>query len=323
MTYYINKANVIMMDMRYRAICMLNVPNKRNYSNSMQPAFTIVELLVVIAVIGILAVITIVSYVGITNRATIASIQSDLTNASTILKLDQMTGNDNFPTTLALANGGKGIASSQIMDSIIYVPDNTSNPKNFCLQYRKGANTYAVDSISQPTTGVCLQNLVTNGDFSQGSTGWSVHNIPGGVFANNEFVGTATVSGAKITDSGIPFTSGHKYYMRAYIKADSTAVFVFSYDGVNSFYAYNNGSGNYALTSGVFTSGNTTSNTGQFQMVREGRSSGWTEIRAKQGMLVDLTASFGAGNEPTKTQMDTIMNSYSNNWFDIVAKANL
>ena len=134
--------------------------------------FTIVELLVVIVVIGILAAITIVSYGGITSRASIASLQSDLTNASTTLKID-LTINGDFPATLALANNGKGITSSQSLDSVIYVPDNTSNPKNFCLMYRIGSNTYAMDNSSAPTRGVCLSNLISNGDFANGTTGWS------------------------------------------------------------------------------------------------------------------------------------------------------
>ena len=51
------------------------------------PAFTIIELLVVIVVIGILAAITIVSYTGITQRAVTSSLQSDLSNTSQQLKL--------------------------------------------------------------------------------------------------------------------------------------------------------------------------------------------------------------------------------------------
>jgi len=49
--------------------------------------FTIVELLVVIVVIGILAAITIVSYTGISGKATVASVQSDLVSAKKQLAL--------------------------------------------------------------------------------------------------------------------------------------------------------------------------------------------------------------------------------------------
>src|SRR5664280_675248 len=63
-------------------------------------AFTIVELLVVIVVIGILAAITIVSYTGVTNRANIAAMQSDLSNSSNQLKIYQATYSS-YPTTMS------------------------------------------------------------------------------------------------------------------------------------------------------------------------------------------------------------------------------
>lgn len=58
----------------------------KKHQNNRQPAgvrsssaFTIVELLIVIVIIGILAAITIVSYSGLTQKATTAALQSDLT----------------------------------------------------------------------------------------------------------------------------------------------------------------------------------------------------------------------------------------------------
>ena len=73
--------------------------NKLSYSKASSPGFTIVELLVVIVVIGILAAITIVSYTGITNRANVAVLQSDLSNASQMLKVYQSTYGS-YPTAL-------------------------------------------------------------------------------------------------------------------------------------------------------------------------------------------------------------------------------
>ncbi|NCQ54398.1 hypothetical protein COV88_03665 [Candidatus Saccharibacteria bacterium CG11_big_fil_rev_8_21_14_0_20_41_19] len=49
--------------------------------------FTIVELLVLIVVIGTLAAITIISYTGIKNKATVASLVSDLDGASKLLSM--------------------------------------------------------------------------------------------------------------------------------------------------------------------------------------------------------------------------------------------
>jgi len=74
--------------------------NSNSSSNSStSPAFTIVELLVVIVVIGILAAITIVSYTGIQTKAATASLQSDLANVSQQLKL-YYVDHGIYPTSL-------------------------------------------------------------------------------------------------------------------------------------------------------------------------------------------------------------------------------
>ncbi len=64
-----------------------NIIIQRSYKNKHFNGFTIVELLVVIVVIGILAAITIVSYSGISRRANIASLESDLSSNSKLLKM--------------------------------------------------------------------------------------------------------------------------------------------------------------------------------------------------------------------------------------------
>ena len=66
-------------------------------------AFTIVELLVVIVVIGILAAITIVSYSGISNKSIAAGLQSDLNNASKILKMYNVD-HGSYPSGLNSSN---------------------------------------------------------------------------------------------------------------------------------------------------------------------------------------------------------------------------
>src|SRR5450756_885023 len=66
-------------------------------SSRKSSGFTIVELLVVIVVIGILAAITIVAYTGISSKATVASLVSDLDNASKQLKIFQVL-NGAYPT---------------------------------------------------------------------------------------------------------------------------------------------------------------------------------------------------------------------------------
>jgi prepilin-type N-terminal cleavage/methylation domain-containing protein len=73
--------------------------------------FTIVELLVVIVVVGILASLTIVSFTGVSQKASIATISSDLKNAATQIEIDYVN-NGAYPLTEESANNGSGLAKS-------------------------------------------------------------------------------------------------------------------------------------------------------------------------------------------------------------------
>lgn len=105
--------------------------------------FTIVELLVVIVVIGILAAITIVSYTGVTQKATSASLQSDLTSAYKQLSMDFVVNNI-YPTTLAVANEGKGLSASSDT-SYQYSVNNVLDSQSFCLNATKNNQSYTIN----------------------------------------------------------------------------------------------------------------------------------------------------------------------------------
>lgn len=123
----------------------------KNVSSS--SAFTIVELLVVIVVIGILATITIVSYSGISQKAIITSLKSDLGNASRLLKMYQVI-NSAYPATLQLANDGKGVPASS-GTSYQYIFDNRSNPQGFCIAAIKNSTIYNITNEGQSAIGDC------------------------------------------------------------------------------------------------------------------------------------------------------------------------
>jgi len=105
--------------------------------------FTIVELLVVIVVIGILAAITIVAYTGISQRAVVASLQSDLTNSNQLLKM-YYVDYGTYPQTL---NGSN-------------CPTGPSDTK-YCLKASSG-DTYTYSS-SSPYSSFGLVATNTNG----------------------------------------------------------------------------------------------------------------------------------------------------------------
>jgi len=108
-----------------------------------QHGFTIVELLVVIVVIGILAAITVVAYTGISQKAIVASLQSDLTNSVPRLKMYQVE-HGAYPATLDGSNCPTGPADT-----------------NYCLKPSSG-NTFAYSS-SSPYSTFSLVATNTNG----------------------------------------------------------------------------------------------------------------------------------------------------------------
>jgi len=133
------------------------------YTNNLRKSgFTIVELLVVIVIIGILAAITIVSYTGITQKATAASLQADLANASQKLKIWQLSesADGSFPNTIrcdipdsATNLCIKTSGSNNLADG--YSANNLTTPKTFSLT---GTNSASSTSyiITQDTAPVAV-----------------------------------------------------------------------------------------------------------------------------------------------------------------------
>ena len=108
-----------------------------------QVGFTIVELLVVIVVIGILAAITVVAYTGISGKAIVATLQSDLSNSAQRLKMYQ-TEHGAYPQNLDGSNCPTGPTDI-----------------NYCLRPSSG-NTFAYSS-SSPYSSFSLVATNTNG----------------------------------------------------------------------------------------------------------------------------------------------------------------
>jgi len=127
-----------------------SLTNKNKLSLSTSPAFTIVELLVVIVIIGILAAIVIVSYIGISQRAIVASLVSDLNNSSKQLKLYQIT-NSLYPTTLSASN----CPATPVIDNKLCLKPSANNT----FTYTSTGNTFIL--IDTNTNGTKYQ--ITDG----------------------------------------------------------------------------------------------------------------------------------------------------------------
>ena len=165
-------------------------------------------------------------------------------------------------------------------------------------------------------------NLITNGDFSNGTTGWSASAAGTSSFSVLEgmvhFLPTATYEG--INSNKIQTIAGHKYYVSAVMQTTDAGACVFfiglnasSPRNVTTFYAIDDGLAH--KYSAVVTC--TTSNAGDGYLKPQSvATSTYSDIAVDNVLCIDLTEAFGAGNEPTAVQMDAMLAKYPDSWFD-------
>lgn len=157
---------------------------------------------------------------------------------------------------------------------------------------------YAGDMVSVRPRG--FVNLVLNGDFSNGYTNWTlVDAVVNGIAEK-----TATVQYAAIRqDLAVPSAfRSHKIYAAALIKADSSGVALTVTDGVLATGTAHSGSNNFERLSLIKTID--ASATTLAAKVQDNRASAWTKYYCDYYMLIDLTAEFGVGFEPTQAWCD-------------------
>jgi len=168
---------------------------------------------------------------------------------------------------------------------------------------------------NQKQENMSVTNIVTNGNFASGTSGW-ISDLSTISITNNiaTLKATARYGGIQQVKSYTPLT--HKFYARAFVRADSNLVSFRIYDNVVFASKSHSGSGNFELLSTILTCNN-----GNVIKVytNDDRTSGWTDVQIKEVMMFNLTSLFGAGNEPTTQQCDEIFSS----WFDGSIRMNL
>ena len=157
-----------------------------------------------------------------------------------------------------------------------------------------------------------LKNEVVNGDFSNGTTGWTngglqsftVVGVEAIALANSQFDGVQQT---------IPLALNNRYYFKADVKATSNLVRLGMSGNITSTLISHSGSGNYERLSGISIP---TTDTSWTCLIRDYRTTGFDNYFTKNVLVINLTAIFGAGNEPTKEEMDRLVSMVPNQWWD-------
>ena len=260
--------------------------------------FTIVELLVVIVVIGILAAITIVSYTGLSSKANVASLQSDLNNASKAIKLFQIT-NSNYPdsvsTSCSTSTATILCTKASSGTTYQYAVNNSTNPQSFYLTATKNSTTYKISSNTSPV----IENSIVDGlvgrwslDSSTGTTDLSF-NGNNGIAVGNMTVGTA------VNHSGV---------------ANGATAF----DGVDDYVNLGTGissTGNFTISAWVKPNINTTISGQSYPILEVGGTSPYNAFRIMDGNKFALRIDSWGG---TGDILYTITNNWQSQWVHLV-----
>jgi len=159
-----------------------------------------------------------------------------------------------------------------------------------------------------------MTNLITNGNFSNGTTGWSA--LYGALSVlSNELIYTITtlVPTSRIDSGNDNAIAGHKYYLIGSIYpkyANSTQLCIGS--ATSSSFAVTPNQWNSIST--ILTAIDTT----KFRFYHATNTNyvvGDT-FKYKYCLAIDITLIFGSGNEPIAAQMDSLLSFYLNSWFN-------
>lgn len=149
------------------------------WAHKKQTGFTIVELLIVIAIIGILAAIVIVAYNGIQARAYDASVQSDQTAISKALRRYKVL-HGSYPQSGAelesMANITTGYSEARInvnksaYDVMTQAASNDTNRRNLIICVRSGTDPqFGIASLSRSGA---VWFYTSNGGPSKSAQAW-------------------------------------------------------------------------------------------------------------------------------------------------------
>jgi lysophospholipase L1-like esterase len=201
---------------------------------------------------------------------------------------------------------------SQKQDASSAVTSASNLPITDSGNYFSGANAESALQEVGANTYLLATNVIQNGDFSNGGTNWFIGSGTD-IESNNilTFTPTSSSTAARIEQVNTKPIAGHKYYVRGdiYPLHPNPTSIVFG----NATLSYSVITNQWNKVSGIITPVDTT----DFQFIHSsvGYVTGET-IQYRSVMAVDLTTLFGAGNEPSLSQFESMLSKFGNSWFN-------
>lgn len=170
------------------------------------------------------------------------------------------------------------------------------------------ADSNTADGLGWQAPIPVLKNLLANSDFSNGTSSWNGINA---TIANESgrvaITATAQYGGGRQT---VSLTAGRVYFLAGTVEHPSAALYLVAL-GIAGSTAVTTSTAQTRLSSRF-----TAPTTGSVDVgINDSTASSWVKGWADNAILIDLTAAFGAGLEPTKAEMDAYMARYTNSWF--------
>ena len=211
------------------------------------------------------------------------------------------------------------IEKGRINNLVAHAGDTDGNSELLDIRVGVGGITYTTAGDATRAVGksvfVPATNEIVNGSFAKGSEGWTSHN--GSITTSGDTIritgGSSGVSLQLWQPSASP--TGRKYYLTAHVKAveDISRIRLSSYPETYVLRQLNAPShSEWLRVSAIYDAKYNLTRTLFFTFDSEG--TGLAEL--KHPLIIDLTTTFGKGNEPTAEQMDRLLTQFPNSWFD-------
>jgi len=218
-------------------------------------------------------------------------------NTITLSQLYEFTADFYFPNTYSLISAENKDGYVQIQSNVIIAEGTVTPDSNNIFRSDVMINSSNIINIAE-------YNLLNNPYFSSGTTGWVNTTCTNTVSKGISTMLASALYGRITNTINSSLVVGHKYYASATIKATTNLVRLTVNDGTTSDIIFHTGSGNYEVLSTVKT---ITSATTLTFYPTDNRTSGWSNVYIKDCVILDLTAIYGAGLEPTKAQVDALI----------------